>query len=314
MLCCHSAGVLAGALEERRGGFQRDGEARNSQLVVGEGLRRGVGAIGGARSGTVPVHRLGDDEHRRRTVPLRVHRLGPGVGVQREARSVEHGPRVVFLRLVVEDEHRLALRVEPGVVVVAEFRRRDAEAREDDFQLDVDRPCRIREEDGGGPERRLAIAPADNDGGALAVEADGNQVEALEEALPVRRSKPGLLHLGGEEPGGGIGPSAQRHPALERRRGQELDVGAHPVAARRDLLGRDRGEGEQACGGDQVLHLGLILHDSPTVWRGVSGSSGSSSSEDSRPRTRYRLRGRRGVRRPPPGRPVLPSAPEPPRG
>ena len=154
-------GRAPGRLQKRSGDVRRHREPRDTKLASCKCLLRSVRPLRRTCRGTVAVHRLGDHEHRSGAVALGIPCLRPGVGVQREPRPVEDGFRVVLLRFVIEDEHRLARHVQPGVVVVTELRRRDAVTGEDDGQREIDRLPRLREEDAARGERLLG-AIADN--------------------------------------------------------------------------------------------------------------------------------------------------------
>jgi hypothetical protein len=76
-------------------------------------------------------------------MPLGVQNLYAGRGITSIAGAIENGPRVVFLRLMVEDENDLAFDIDRRVIVIPEFRCRDTEPGKDNrsFSSPYDGTC-----------------------------------------------------------------------------------------------------------------------------------------------------------------------------
>ena len=68
--------------------------------------------------------RIGRDQHRHGAVAARDHHFGAGVGVAGVAFAVENRIRIVFLRLMIEDQDDFAARVDGRVIVVVRVRGR----------------------------------------------------------------------------------------------------------------------------------------------------------------------------------------------
>src|SRR5262249_34438257 len=75
---------------------------------------------------------IGSNQQGDGPMPPGDHHLGSGIRVARVAFAIEDRVRIVFLRLMIEDQDDLSARVNSSVIVVLQLRSADPEAREDD--------------------------------------------------------------------------------------------------------------------------------------------------------------------------------------
>ena len=128
---CSSAGFSPTAASNSRKRVVPHGERGNLPGVVNRlGRRRSPQCLPLIRSARrrfeqpgMPAQRFAGDQYRDCAVPPRVGHFDGAPRVNRVSRAIEHRPGVVFLRLMVEDEHNLSRHVDVRVVVVSVFRR-----------------------------------------------------------------------------------------------------------------------------------------------------------------------------------------------
>jgi hypothetical protein len=200
----------------------------NPDLVITDGLQRQRRRPGDApadarhpfRVGRMLAIGLGNHKHRHRAVLLRVQHFHPGSRVARIAFAIKDGACIILLRFVVEDQRDLPSCIQPFVVVIAEFRRGNAVAREHHRRRQVHFMAKAPNNRG---RFRLDLHPAAGQlqKAHLAVGTIFDQRDGLHEAwLPMGvggcRSQAGLGKLVRNPPDRGFIAGLQAHAPLQR--------------------------------------------------------------------------------------------------